>query len=168
MKTKYTALVAGANGVIGSSLIDHLLTLEDWKVIGLSRKGGQDRGNLEYIAVDLLNREESIQKLQHLTEVTHIFYAAFQDRPTWAALVPPNMAMLENVVEAVEPVAKGLQHISLMQGYKVYGAHLGPFKTPARESDAGHMPPEFNADQQQYLEEKQKGKNGHGLLSALQ
>jgi hypothetical protein len=24
-----------------------------------------------------------------------------------------------------------------MQGYKVYGAHLGPFKTPARESDPG-------------------------------
>jgi nucleoside-diphosphate-sugar epimerase len=45
-----------------------------------------------------------------------------------------------------------------MQGYKVYGAHLGPFKTPARESDAGHMPPEFNVDQQDYLERKQKGK----------
>jgi nucleoside-diphosphate-sugar epimerase len=45
-----------------------------------------------------------------------------------------------------------------MQGYKVYGAHLGPFKTPARESDAGHMPPEFNVDQQRYLEERQRGK----------
>jgi nucleoside-diphosphate-sugar epimerase len=158
MKTKYTALVAGANGVIGSSLIDHLLTLDDWNVIGLSRKGGQNKKKLEYIAVDLLNKEESIQKLQELSDVTHIFYAAYQDKPTWAELVPPNMSMLENLVEAVEPVAKGLQHISLMQGYKVYGAHLGPFKTPARESDAGHMPPEFNVDQQRYLEEKQKGK----------
>jgi len=46
--------------------------------------------------------------------------------------------------------APGLRHISLMQGYKVYGAHLGPFKTPARETDAGHMPPEFSADQQNY------------------
>ena len=36
-----------------------------------------------------------------------------------------------------------------MQGYKVYGAHLGPFKTPARETDANHMPPEFNIDQQE-------------------
>ena len=35
-----------------------------------------------------------------------------------------------------------------MQGYKVYGAHLGPFKTPAREDDPPHMPPEFNVDQQ--------------------
>jgi nucleoside-diphosphate-sugar epimerase len=46
-----------------------------------------------------------------------------------------------------------------MQGYKVYGAHLGPFKTPARETDASHMPPEFNVDQQAFLEGRQKGKD---------
>jgi nucleoside-diphosphate-sugar epimerase len=45
-----------------------------------------------------------------------------------------------------------------MQGYKVYGAHLGPFKTPARETDPPHMPPEFNIDQQQFLESRQVGK----------
>jgi hypothetical protein len=66
--------------------------------------------------------------------------------------------MLVNVVDAIEPVASGLQHISLMQSYKVYGAHLGPFKTPARETDAGHMPPEFNVDQQNFLQARQKGK----------
>src|SRR5215217_2593334 len=66
--------------------------------------------------------------------------------------------MLVNVVEAIEPVAKGLRHVSLMQGYKVYGAHLGPFKTPARETDPDHMPPEFNVDQQRFLEQRQKGK----------
>jgi nucleoside-diphosphate-sugar epimerase len=66
--------------------------------------------------------------------------------------------MLVNVVDAVEPVAGGLQHVSLMQGYKVYGAHLGPFKTPARETDAPHMPPEFNVDQQTFLEDRQRGK----------
>lgn len=159
MTAMNTALVVGANGVIGSSLIDHLLTLGNWQVIGLSRKGGQDKERLQFLSVDLLDEEASNQKLQHLSHVTHIFYAAFQDRPTWAELVPPNLSMLMNVVKAVEPVAINLQHISLMQGYKVYGAHLGPFKTPARESDAGHMPPEFNVDQQQFLEERQRGKN---------
>lgn len=73
-------------------------------------------------------------------------------------LVAPNVAMLVNTVNALEPVAAGLEHISLMQGYKVYGAHLGPFKTPARESDPPHMPPEFNVDQQQFLEDRQRGK----------
>ncbi len=156
---KNTALVVGANGVIGSNLIQHLLTLDDWQVIGLSRRGGIDEEKVRYISVDLLDPISCKQKLASLNEVTHIFYTAFQDRPTWAEMVAPNLAMLVNVVEAVEPIAKDLQHISLMQGYKVYGAHLGPFKTPAKESDAGHMPPEFNVDQQEFLEKRQIGNN---------
>jgi nucleoside-diphosphate-sugar epimerase len=44
-----------------------------------------------------------------------------------------------------------------MQGYKVYGAHLGPFSTPARESDPPHMPPEFNVDQQHLVEQRAAG-----------
>lgn len=152
-----TALVVGANGVIGRNLIDYLQTLPEWEIIGLSRRGGEDSGRTRYIAVDLLDEEDTREKLSSLTAVTHIFYAAYQDRPTWAELVAPNLAMLVNVVNAVEPVAPNLRHISLMQGYKVYGAHLGPFKTPARETDAYHMPPEFNVDQQQFLERRQPG-----------
>ncbi|WP_414944625.1 SDR family oxidoreductase [Amycolatopsis sp. cmx-11-32] len=147
------ALVAGANGVIGKNLIEHLETQSDWRVIGLSRRGGPGQ-----IAVDLLDAEGTLAKLGDLDDVTHVFYAAYVDKPTWAELVPPNLAMLTNLVDAIERAAPGLRHISLMQGYKVYGAHLGPFKTPARESDAGHMPPEFNVDQQQFLERRQDGK----------
>ncbi|MDR6878837.1 SDR family oxidoreductase [Bacillus sp. 3255] len=156
--TRKVALVVGANGVIGRNLIDHLITLPDWDVIGVSRRGGESNDRVRYVTVDLLDRAELIEKLSDLTEVTHIFYAAYQDRATWAELVPPNLAMLVNIVEAIEPIAPGLQHVSLMQGYKVYGAHLGPFKTPARETDANHMPPEFNIDQQDFLEQRQKGK----------
>ncbi|MEO3386294.1 SDR family oxidoreductase [Mesorhizobium sp. CAU 1741] len=153
-----TALVVGANGVIGGNLIDHLLTLDDWDIVGLSRRGGVSNERVRYVPVDLLDRDGTRQALASLSEVTHIFYAAYQDRPGWAELVRPNLAMLVNVVDAIEPVADRLQHISLMQGYKVYGAHLGPFKTPARESDANHMPPEFNIDQQNFLEQRQKDK----------
>jgi nucleoside-diphosphate-sugar epimerase len=155
---KKVALIAGAQGVIGRNLIDHLQTLENWEIIGLSRRGGPSSGKVRQLAADLLD-PASLQKLSAgFRHVTHIFYAAYQDRPSWAELVAPNLAMLANVTEAVEAVAANLQHISLMQGYKVYGAHLGPFKTPARESDAGHMPPEFNVDQQEYLEQRQQGK----------
>ncbi|WP_211230292.1 NAD-dependent epimerase/dehydratase family protein [Inquilinus limosus] len=35
------ALVVGAQGVIGRNLVQHLATLEDWNVIGLSRRGGE-------------------------------------------------------------------------------------------------------------------------------
>jgi nucleoside-diphosphate-sugar epimerase len=154
MPSPRTALVVGAHGVIGRTLVQHLGSTGDWDVIGLSRRGGTPAGRVRHVAVDLLDAETGRSGLAALQDVTHIFYAAYQDRPTWSALVEPNVAMLKNVLDAVEPVAHGLEHVSLMQGYKVYGAHLGPFKTPAREDDAGHMPPEFNVDQQQLVEER--------------
>ncbi|MFW2240129.1 SDR family oxidoreductase [Rhodococcus opacus] len=158
MAKRRVAVVVGARGVIGGNLIDHLEATGEWEIIGLSRRGGPDTGRVRHIAVDLLDERDAADKLGELRDVTHIFYAAYQDRPSWAELVAPNVAMLVNTVNALEPVAAGLEHISLMQGYKVYGAHLGPFKTPARESDPPHMPPEFNVDQQQFLEDRQRGK----------
>ncbi len=157
---KKVALLAGAQGVIGKNLADYLLTLEDWEVIGLSRRGGDSAGRLTNIAVDLLDRADTEKQLGHLHTVTHIFYTAYVDKPTWQELVAPNMAMLQNLMEVMDPVATQLQHVSLMQGYKVYGAHLGTFTTPAKESDAGkHMAADFNMDQQRYLEALQAGKS---------
>lgn len=159
MMKQNTALIVGAHGVIGSNLASHLSALGNWDIVGLSRRGGPNQGPIRHIAVDLLDRSDIREKLGGLRDVTHMFYAAYQDRPSWAELVEPNVAMLRNVVDTVAPVAKNLRHISLMQGYKVYGAHLGPFKTPARETDANHMPPEFNIDQQDFLEDRQQGKS---------
>ncbi len=158
MKNKKTALVVGAKGVIGSNLIAYLEELPDWNVIGLSRRNGENTSKTRYISVDLLNVDDCKKKLNHLTDITHIFYTAYQDKPTWAELVEPNLTMLVNIVNIIESIATNLEHISLMQGYKVYGAHYGPFKTPAKESDGGHMPPEFNVEQQQFLEKQQVGK----------
>src|SRR5690348_10893367 len=107
------ALVVGAQGVIGRNLVDHLATLPHWDIIGLSRRGKTSTSRVRYVAVDLLDRDDSREKLGGLTQVTHIFYAAYQDRPTWAELVPPNLAILMNVIEAVEPIAPNLEHISL-------------------------------------------------------
>ena len=152
------ALVIGARGVIGGNLVNHLQALDGWEVIGISRRGGEDAGRVRHLNVDLLDRRQARETLKALTHVTHVFYSAYQDRPTWGELVAPNQAMLVNTIDAIEPAAKDLRHVSLMQGYKVYGAHLGPFKTPARESDPPHMPPEFNLAQQAFLEDRQRGK----------
>lgn len=154
-----TALVVGAHGVIGSTLLDELAGRPGWDVIGLSRRGGPDAGRVRHLAVDLLDPVSTRTALAAHPEITHVFFAAFQDRPTWAELVAPNLSMLQSVVEAVDATAPGLRHVSLMQGYKVYGAHLGPFQTPAREDDPGHLPPEFNLDQQAYLVAKQAGRD---------
>lgn len=149
-----TAIVVGARGVIGSNLIDHLLAVGGWQVIGLSRRGGADAAGLRHLSVDLTDRDATRAVAGELTAATHVFYAAYQGRPTWAELVAPNVAMLTNVLDVVAD-DPALEHVSLMQGYKVYGAHLGPFKTPARETDPPHLPPEFNVDQQQLLERRQ-------------
>lgn len=144
------ALVVGAHGVIGRSLINHLDQVGDWDVVGVSRRGGEPRGSVRYVSVDLLDAEAARQALSAVPGITHVFYAAYQERATWAELVEPNVTMLANAVEGAQNPA--LEHVQLMQGYKVYGAHLGPFKTPAREDDPPHMPPEFNLDQQSLLE----------------
>ena len=75
-------------------------------------------------------------------------------------MVEPNVTMLRNLVSTLEKTAP-LQTVSLMQGYKVYGAHLGPFKTPARESDPGVPGAEFNAAQLTWLSQFQRGKRWH-------
>ncbi len=64
MKTKETtphktALVVGANGVIGRNLIAYLEQLHDWDIIGVSRRGGESNNRVRYIAVDLLNENDS-------------------------------------------------------------------------------------------------------------
>lgn len=152
-----TALVVGANGVIGGTLAAHLATLPGWDVVGLSRRGGPADGPVRHVSADLFDPASVRAALRAHPGITHVFYAAYQDRPTWSELVEPNVTMLRTVLDAVPDVAPALQHVSLMQGYKVYGAHLGPFATPAREDDPPHMPPEFNVDQQRLVEERAAG-----------
>ena len=47
MPDRKKALIAGATGVVGRNLLRHLLTLDDWEVIAVSRRkpdveGGYD------------------------------------------------------------------------------------------------------------------------------
>jgi nucleoside-diphosphate-sugar epimerase len=154
-----TAVVVGALGVIGRYLVDHLTRLGDWRVIGLSRRLPDFESPAEYISVDLLSRADAEAKLSHLTDVTHTFYCAFQARPVWSEHNAPNLAMLVNSVEPIAAVARGLEHVHLVEGNKIYGSHLGPFKTPAKESDPPHMLPNFYWDQEQWLRGFQRGKS---------
>ena len=58
-----------------------------------------------------------------------------------------------NAMTAIEATASELKHVCLLQGSKYYGRHLGPFKTPAKESDARHFPPNFYYTQEDFLKE---------------
>lgn len=147
------ALVVGGLGVAGFGIVEELKRRPAWTVTALSRRAPADPGRARYVSVDLLDRDDTEAKLAVLTDVTHVFYAAYQERPTFAGEVAPNLAMLKNVVEVVGRVSPGLEHVNLMQGTKAYGTHLGPYKTPARETDPRHMPPNFYYDQEDFLTE---------------
>jgi nucleoside-diphosphate-sugar epimerase len=153
------ALVVGGLGVAGRGIVAALSQSPDWKITTLSRRRPEEPGAAHHISVDLADRTDAEAKLSDLTGVTHIFFAAYMERPTPAEEVAPNLAMLRNTVEVIERVAPGLEHVNLMQGTKAYGTHLGPYKTPARETDPRHMPPNFYYDQQDFLAERSKGKS---------
>jgi nucleoside-diphosphate-sugar epimerase len=155
---KKVALVAGASGIVGRGLVEHLATLEGWDVIGLARKPPGDETRARFVAVDLLDTEDCKARLGGLGEVTHLFYAAYQERATEAEQVTVNSALLRNLVVVIEKAAPGLEHICLIEGVKAYGCQFGPYKTPAKETDPRHMPPNFYYDQEDFLEDRQRGK----------
>jgi nucleoside-diphosphate-sugar epimerase len=64
------ALVAGALGVTGRTLINYLTSLGNWEVIGLSRRSPEFRTTAKFIAVDLLNRSEVETRLSAVMEMT--------------------------------------------------------------------------------------------------
>jgi hypothetical protein len=68
-----------------------------------------------------------------------------------------NLAMLRNLVEPLHRSAAGLRHVCLVHGTKWYGSHLGPYRTPAREDDPRHMPPNYYYDQHDYIAALQHG-----------
>lgn len=57
MAQRSTALVVGAHGVIGTTLLEHLASLPDWDVVEVSRRGGTDTDRVRPDAVDLLDAD---------------------------------------------------------------------------------------------------------------
>ena len=153
-----TAVVVGSLGVIGRNFVSHLEADAEWDIVGLSRRTPDFPTRARPISVDLLDPDDCRRKLAGLSEATHLFYCAFQARPTWAEHNAPNLAMLANSVAAIEAAALRLERVVLVEGNKIYGSHLGPFKTPAKESDPPHMLPNFYWDQEQWLRARQAGK----------
>ncbi|MDP6951491.1 MAG: SDR family oxidoreductase, partial [Alphaproteobacteria bacterium] len=145
------ALVVGATGMIGSRVCERLVE-EGWQTVGVCRTPPPDTLGMSYLSVDLLDHESCVAELGGLHDVSHVIYAARAAHGEGGTeSVPENLAMLQNVVEAVQG-AGGLRHVHIVQGGKYYGQHLGPYKSPAKEDDPRHMPPNFYYDQQDYLE----------------
>src|SRR6187401_1639495 len=94
------AVVVGSLGVIGRYIVEKLLHDSDWQVVGLSRRSQPNTARYNHIALDLLDSDDTPRKLGELSDVTHVFYAAFAPSPgnasSFAANVAPNRDMLVN------------------------------------------------------------------------
>ena len=153
-------LVTGASGLLGVAAIEKFLSA-GWEVVGVSRRKPElpSGRNVDFLSVDLRDEKKARAAFEPLTGITHIAYTALHEKPElvagWSSKdqIDTNNAMLRNVVEPIVRTASNFQHISILQGTKVYGVHLHPIPIPARERDARKDHPNFFFDQEAYVGE---------------
>lgn len=160
-----TVLVAGARGIVGRAAIERFDADARCRVIGLSRRKPDFTSNAEFVSADLQDPISLQRELASFPGITHVVYAALHEEAsvvrgwTESEHVRINVAMLENLVDAVETNAPAFRHMTIMHGGKAYGTHLGPVrKMPNRESDARAMSPNFYYDQENLITSRQAGK----------
>jgi nucleoside-diphosphate-sugar epimerase len=151
-------LVVGATGVIGRHFLELAEDLPGWRLVGAQRRPPPAHGPTTYCAVDLLDAGAAVQALAAHSDITEIVYAGYVHGTGWQSETEANLTLMRNAVTAVEAAGAPLRRVILLQGMKYYGSHLGPFRTPARESDPRHIPPNFYYDQQDFLIEQSRGK----------
>jgi len=129
-----TALIAGVTGLTGQNLANHLATLSDWKIYGLSRQSSKIAG-VESLAADLLDLDTLKQTLQG-KNISHAFFTSWQKMESEERNCDINGAMLKNLLEALSDST--LKHVALVTGGKHYFGSFSdsgkyPVVTPYRE-----------------------------------
>jgi nucleoside-diphosphate-sugar epimerase len=150
--TAGSVLVTGAGGVIGAHAAAEYARRPGWRVRGVSRRTPREAG-WEHLAVDLGDAGAARDGLSGLGDVTHLVFGAYAERPTARELAEVNVALLRNTLDGLAAAGSPLGHVTLYQGGKAYGAHMGFFNTPARESDPRIIQPNFYYDQEDLLRE---------------
>ena len=156
-----TVLVAGASGLVGSAAIEHFSTLPGWRVIALSRRKPALPPGVDYLQADLCDPQSCRAAASNAGDVTHLVFAALYEKPDLVAgwrdheQMQVNLSMLRNLLDALEPAAGGLRHITLLQGTKAYGSHVEPVRNPAKERWTRHAHENFYWLQEDLLRERQ-------------
>jgi nucleoside-diphosphate-sugar epimerase len=163
--SRKAVLVVGASGLVGYAAMQHFSADPDCEVIAVSRRQPDATFAARFISADLTDARACADVFGNLKDVTHVIYAALYERPDliggWrdAEQIAVNDRMLRNVMEPLESAARGLLHVSLLQGTKAYGSHVRPMKVPAREGRSEmREQPNFYWNQEDYLRARQRGK----------
>ena len=147
-----SVLVTGAGGVIGAAVAAEYARRPGWRVRGVSRRTPREAA-WEHLAVDLGDAGAARAGLAGAGDVTHAVLGAYAERPTARELSEVNVALLRSTLDGLAAAGAPLEHVTLYQGGKAYGAHMGFFNTPARESDPRIVQPNFYYDQEDLLRE---------------
>ncbi len=156
-------LVAGASGLVGFAAARHFRSLPGWDVVGVSRRRPPGLDDVEIVQVDLTDRARCAEVFGAMRDVTHLIYAALYEKDELIAgwrdpeQMRVNDAMLRNLFDPLQAAAKGLRHVTLLQGTKAYGAHVAPVPVPARERWPRHPHANFYWLQEDYLREFRRG-----------
>jgi nucleoside-diphosphate-sugar epimerase len=161
-------LIAGATGVVGYATLARFASRGDCTVTAISRRQPLDTFGARFHSLDLLDAQACRALAAELSDVTHVVYAALYEKPGlyagWfeADQIETNQRMFENLLAPLESKARGLRHVSLLQGTKAYGAHVGRINVPAREDrDEVREIPNFYWEQEAYLRGLQADKAWH-------
>lgn len=158
------ALIVGATGVVGAAAVEYFLD-QGAEVVAVSRRVPQLAGGrqVEHLPLDLLDAASSAAALAKQTGITHVVYAALNELPGLIAgwrdqqQIDNNDAMLRGVIEPLLANGAPLEHVSLLQGTKAYGFHLGEdvhrMRVPSKESQPRVEHPNFYWVQQDFLTE---------------
>ncbi|WP_256667498.1 SDR family oxidoreductase [Pseudomonas sp. Fl5BN2] len=149
-------LVIGGYGVVGTAVVDLMTKTPGWQLTTAARRSPpasllDGSPAPAHIRVDLLDAASTQQAFADLASVTDLVFCAYSERESMAASVAPNLAMLDHSLKALGQAGAKLQQVVLIGGGKSYGEHLGPYKTPAKESDPRFMGPIFYNDQEDLL-----------------
>ncbi len=158
MKSR-TALIVGGNGIIGRNLTLFLANNENWDVIVTSKSKLKYTTNAKFVALDLSNPDAVNEQKENLKHVSIVFYAAYTERSDPYEQVTANQALLENLIRGLESINAPLNQLLFIQGGKAYGAHLGMYKTPAKETDKRSITPNFYYTQEDFLRKESKNKD---------
>lgn len=146
-------LVTGSGGVIGSNVIRELVA-EGIPTVGVSRRRVANPHGWRHVPADLLDPRQARGVFAEAQGTTHLVCGAYLEASSDAEQLEANVQLLENTLEAAAAVGVPLRHVTLYQGMKYYGAHLGAFKTPAREDDPRLPIRHFYYAQQDVLAER--------------
>ena len=122
--------------MVGRAVLHELEARSDTEIVALSRRRPDFETRATFVSVDLRDAQATRETLAAHADATHLVYAALHEKPRLVRgwfdpdQISTNRAMLLHSLEAFP----GLEHVTLLQGTKAYGAHLGiPIAVPARE-----------------------------------